>query len=97
MNKTAEVNTTETKDEAIKSFKLIKRIAEKGNGEVFPTFKYVNEKGKLIDAHFRRDVNLNDFADGSKFIVEAEYVQMANGYEYPRVYIGSITKIEKIY
>ena len=70
--------------------KLIKRTGKTKDGKQFDAFKLVKENGKLVDAHFRKDCNMSVFANGNKFECVVGYLQIADNYEYPRVYIGDI-------
>lgn len=83
----------------LKEITLIKRSGKTKDGKQFDAFKMVKENGKLIDAHFRKDCNMAIFADGNKFKCKVEYLQFANNYEFPRVYIGGIdeSSVQKIY
>lgn len=78
---------------------LIKRSGKTKDGKQFDAFKMVKDNGKLIDAHFRRDSNLAIFADGNKFKCKVGYLQIAENYEFPRVYVGDIDEasVKKIY
>ena len=79
--------------------KLIKRLGKTKDGKEFDAFKMVKDNGKLIDAHFRKDCNMSIFADGNKFKCKVGYLQIADNYEFPRVYVGEIdeTSVQKIY
>ena len=79
--------------------KLIKRSGKTKDGKQFDAFKMVKDNGKLIDAHFRKDCNMSIFADGNKFKCKVGYLQIADNYEFPRVYLGEIdeTSVQKIY
>ena len=70
--------------------KLIKKSGTKKDGNKFDAFKLVKENGKLVDAHFKKDCNLSIFANGNKFTCKVGYLQYAENYEFPRVYIGDI-------
>lgn len=104
VEKVENVENTENKTKAtkptlineVREFRLIRELQEKGNGEVFDKYKFINEKGKKIDARMKLDVDLSLFADGTKFIVKA-HVQESNAYEYPRVYISAVESVEKLY
>ena len=78
---------------------LIKRSGKTKDGKQFDAFKMVKDNGKLIDAHFRKDCNMSIFADGNKFKCKVGYLQVAENYEFPRVYGGEIdeTSVQKIY
>lgn len=78
---------------------LIKRSGKTKDGNQFDAFKMVKDNGKLIDAHFRKDCNMSIFADGNKFKCKVGYLQIAENYEFPRVYVGEIdeTSVQKIY
>ena len=78
---------------------LIKRSGKTKDGKQFDAFKMVKDNGKLIDAHFRKDCNMSIFADGNKFKCKVGYLQIAENYEFPRVYVGEIveTSVQKIY
>ena len=78
---------------------LIKRNGKTKDGKQFAAFKMVKDNGKLIDAHFKKDCNMSIFADGNKFKCKVGYLQIADNYEFPRVYIGEIdeTSVQKIY
>ena len=79
--------------------KLIKRSGKTKDGKQFDAFKLVKDNGKLIDAHFRKDCNMSIFSDGNKFKCKVGYLQIAENYEFPRVYVGEIdeTSVQKIY
>ena len=83
----------------MEKIKLIKRQGKTKDGKQFDAYKLVKENGKLIDAHFKKECNMSIFADGSKFELEAGYVQVCENYEFPRVYIGEIDEksLKKIY
>lgn len=78
---------------------LIKRNGKTKDGKQFDAFKMVKDNGKLIDAHFRKDCNMSIFADGNKFKCKVGYLQIAENYEFPRVYVGEIDEnsVQKIY
>lgn len=78
---------------------LIKRSGKTKDGKQFDAFKMVKDNRKLIDAHFRKDCNMSIFADGNKFKCKVGYLQIAENYEFPRVYVGEIdeTSVQKIY
>ena len=78
---------------------LIKRTGKTKDGKQFDAYKAVKDNGKLIDAHFKKDCNMKIFADGTKFKCKVGYLQVADNYEFPRVYIGEIdeTSVQKIY
>ena len=78
---------------------LIKRSGKTKDGKQFDEFKRVKDNGKLIDAHFRKDCNMSICADGNKFKFKVGYLQIAENYEFPRVYVGEIdeTSVQKIY
>ena len=82
-----------------KEITLIKRSGKTNDGKQFDAFKMVKDNGKLIDAHFRKDCNMSIFADGYKFKCKVGYLQIAENYEFPRVYVGEIdeTSVQKIY
>ena len=82
-----------------KEITLIKRSGKTKDGKQFDAFKMVKDNGKLIDAHFRKDCNMSIFADGNKFKCKVGYLQFAENYEFPRVYVGEIdeTSVQKIY
>lgn len=76
-----------------KEMTKIKVIVRKGktkDGKEFNAYKMVAENGKLIDLHFKKDVETSKFGDLSKFTVNAEYVQISEAYEFPRVYVGGL-------
>ena len=79
--------------------KLMKRSGKTKDGKQFDAFKMVKDNGKLVDAHFRKDCNMSIFADGNKFKCKVGYLQIAENYEFPRVYIGEVdeTSVQKIY
>lgn len=70
--------------------KIIKRKGKTKDGREFDAYKLVQENGRLIDLHFRKEVDTSKFADLTKFEVEAGYVQESNNYEFPRVYVSEI-------
>lgn len=74
----------------MKEIKLIKRTGKTKDGKTFDAFKLVKENGKLVDAHFKKDCNLSVFANGNKFVCKVGHLQVADNYEFPRVYIGEI-------
>ena len=78
---------------------LIKRSGKTKDGKHFDAFKMVKDNGKLVDAHFRKDCNMSIFADGNKFKCKVGYLQIAENYEFPRVYVGEIVEnsVQKIY
>lgn len=78
---------------------LIKRSGKTKDGKQFDVFKMVKDNGKLIDAHFRKDCNMSIFTDGNKFKCKVGYLQVAENYEFPRVYVGEIDEksVQKIY
>ena len=82
-----------------KEITLIKRSGKTKDGKQFDAFKMVKVNGKLIDVHFRKDCNMSIFADGNKFKCKVGYLQIAENYEFPRVYVGEIdeTSVLKIY
>ena len=82
-----------------KEITLIKRSGKTKDGKQFDAFKMVKDNGKLIDAHFRKDCNMSIFADGNKFKCKVGYLQVAEDFEFPRVYVGKIdeTSVQKIY
>lgn len=85
----AETKTTE--------IKIIKKIVEQANGVPFASYKLVEKNGKLTDLRFKKDVDTRVFEDGSKFTANAEYLQLASNYEYPRYYASGITNVKKVF
>lgn len=73
-----------------KEIKIIVRKGKTKDGREFPVFKLVEENGKLVDLHFRKDVEISKFEKLNKFKVKAEYVQLAENYEFPRYYVGNV-------
>lgn len=81
--------------------KVIAKSCKTKDGKEFTAYKMVDEanKGKLIDLHFKQDVDLKLFKDMHKFIIEANVVQISENFEFPRAYVGEVdeSKIVKIF
>lgn len=81
--------------------KVIAKPCKTKDGKDFTAFKMVDEsnKGKLIDLHFKQDVDTKQFKDMHKFVIEANVVQISENFEFPRVYVGEVdeTKTIKIF
>ena len=73
-----------------KEIKVIVRKGKTKDGKEFNAYKYVQENGKLVDLHFRKDVEVSKFEGLNKFKVKVGYFQLANNYEYPRIYAGNV-------
>lgn len=73
-----------------KNIKIIVRKGKTKDGKEFDAYKMVKENGKLIDLHFRKNVETSKFAGLSKFTVDVGYCQISENYEFPRVYVGDV-------
>lgn len=72
------------------NIKVITKTGKKKDGTEFTAYKLVNERGKLIDLHFKKDVETSKFSGLRKFTVDVEYYQVAENFEFPRVYVGGV-------
>lgn len=79
-----------TAQKEMTNIKVIVRQGKTKDGKEFDAYKMVQENGKLIDLHFRKDVETSKFAGLKKFTCNAEYVQISEAYEFPRVYVGGV-------
>ena len=79
-----------TKAKEQKEIKVIVRQGTKKDGTKFDAYKHVNEKGKLIDLHFRKDVETSKFNGLKKFTCKVDYCQLAENFEFPRYYVGGV-------
>lgn len=70
--------------------KIIVRKGKTKDGREFNAYKMVQENGKLIDLHFRKNVDVSKFDGLAKFTVDVGYCQLSENFEFPRVYVGDV-------
>lgn len=79
-----------TENKELKNIKIIVKKGKKKDGTEFDAFKLVKENGKLIDLHFKKNVETSKFAGLNKFTVDVGYCQVSENFEFPRVYVGDV-------
>ena len=74
----------------MKKIKILVRKGKTKDGREFNAYKLIEENGRLVDLHFRKEVDTSKFDGLIKFECEAGYVQKSENYEFPRVYVSDI-------